>query len=458
MLKIKTTGKATLFFYDGANKEVDSSQTLELNKDYLIVHEFNASGTCTQYINGAIDGTISVGSKSWIGAQEGRYIGSGRQGNSEFWNGSVNMRIYNRVLTETERLQLWHEFNRKLGGGSDFGAYVQAPTAHFEADGSNTFVEVSGQLAVTRTAGTAASDSFGVTRAISAPNQSWSSVTGDSFVFWNNAGWKLEKNVAAVTATGINTANTVAAVLYYPTGVISASQQTFIENAFKARYPCAFRRSIPLWIQKDTSTKFLIQNGVDISGNGNNPTYVGSPVALRAGQMDTKSYDGSTQYGYVTDTSANFVAGLSTMTAACWYKGTASGSMMIFNHWEWGPWLIKKNGSNQLEVLVRTAGVNTTVTTSVAINDGKWHHLGLVYDGTNMKAYLDGYMVQSAAKTGTLTHSTAGSPAYVMFASNRQTGPTFTEKLNGITDGQLLSARAYSTEELRQLMYSTYRQ
>jgi hypothetical protein len=128
--------------------------------------------------------------------------------------------------------------------------------------------------------------------------------------------------------------------------------------------------------------------------------------------------------------------------------------MFIFGHWEYGPWLIKQNASNNLETLVRASGIVEN-STPYAINDGKWHHVALVYDGAEQKTYLDGFLAISAAQTGTLSY--LNTPGVLGIATNVQTGPTYTEKLTGLTDGQFLSTSAYTAEEIQRLRLSTYR-
>lgn len=39
-----------------------------------------------------------------------------------------------------------------------------------------------------------------------------------------------------------------------------------------------------------------------------------------------------------------------------------------------------------------------------SLNDGKWHHIGLTYDGTAIKSYVDGALVNTHSVTGTLNH------------------------------------------------------
>jgi hypothetical protein len=247
--------------------------------------------------------TVDIGTTYSENNSNPFYIGNFASLAGPYAGNVAAVRVYNRVLSDQDRLQLWHEFNRKLGGGSDFGAVIPAPTAHLEAVGEDTFYDVALATKATRTAGSAASDDFGITRAISTPNQSWTSVSGDSFVYWNNSGWKLEKNATGVSATGINTSNTVRAVLFFPAGVISTAQQTYLENCFKRNYPYAFRRSIPAWITDRASFAWYgtTSGSTLYAAKGSNGTLVNTPTKVRSQQWDgLKFVAASSQYANIS--------------------------------------------------------------------------------------------------------------------------------------------------------------
>jgi len=303
--------EAKVYYSGGYHLICQADQDVGKWHDYR--YEWSTSqGNAKLYVDDVLVSTSSDSVGSALDVSQALTLGTYNGGAVSWYNGLMqDVRFYNRVLTETERLSLWHEFNRKLGGGSDFGAVIPAPTAHLEAVGEDTFYDVALATKATRTAGTVANDDFGISRAIAGPNQSWTSVTGDSFVYWNNSGWKLEKNQAAVTATGINTANTVRAVIYYPAGTVTAAQQTYLENCFKSgRYPYAFRRSLPNGIRSKASLWIPgIVSGTtayDLSGNGNNGTTSGSPISLRAQQNNALSFNGSSQSVTVPNLSGIF--------------------------------------------------------------------------------------------------------------------------------------------------------
>ncbi|MCB9197421.1 MAG: T9SS type A sorting domain-containing protein [Flavobacteriales bacterium] len=63
------------------------------------------------------------------------------------------------------------------------------------------------------------------------------------------------------------------------------------------------------------------------------------------------------------------------------------------------------SSSNQIQFLVNT-GTATTLNVNSTIDDGTYHHLAGVYDGTYIKLYLDGLLTDSVAKTGNITTNT----------------------------------------------------
>ncbi len=315
------------FFSNGGHSGTDprsgSGLTIpDTTKPHMYEYRYDGT-TWSGYVDGgqafSVSRTFSLGTSSST-----IYVGRSDLGN--YFPGKLGaFRIFNRALTETERLAYWHEFNRQLAGGSDFGAYIPQPTAHLDAVGEDTFYDVALGTKATRTAGTVANDNVGLARAISGPNQSWTSVSGDSFVWWDNSGWKLEKNNAAVTATGINTANTVGAVFYWPTGAISTAQQTYIENMLKTgRKPYAFRSSYIPAIEGTPTVRYSspISGSTiyDSSGNGNNLTTSGSISTVRKGQDAV--YVGAG--GYANNSSITEIPTTNGITIVAWMDCTNS--------------------------------------------------------------------------------------------------------------------------------------
>ncbi len=141
-----TAASKTLFTY------VTTTGLVTFDGSYVV----STSGltNATIYVNGVQASTLTA--NAWnllIITHDEATATNFNLGSSSFLGNACMLRTFNAKLTEIERLQLWHEFNRKLGGGSDFGAYVPAPLNYWDL--KNTLADNSGSLN-----GTAVSTSF----------------------------------------------------------------------------------------------------------------------------------------------------------------------------------------------------------------------------------------------------------------------------------------------------------
>jgi len=96
-------------------------------------------------------------------------------------------------------------------------------------------------------------------------------------------------------------------------------------------------------------------------------------------------------------------------------------------------WKLSINTNDQLEFVARTdAGppYYTTITGGTTISDNSWHHVALVWDGTNFNLYLDGVSDASPVAASTFYYTAAynswgtiGSQRYTIYQiSNRFSG------------------------------------
>ena len=82
-------------------------------------------------------------------------------------------------------------------------------------------------------------------------------------------------------------------------------------------------------------------------------------------------------------------------------------------------WRLERNGSTDtLQFTVDGLTTNTVVQGSVSVNDGNWHHVAGVYDGSELLLYVDG--VEDNAVTATGTMDTNNSAVY--FGANAGVG------------------------------------
>ena len=87
-------------------------------------------------------------------------------------------------------------------------------------------------------------------------------------------------------------------------------------------------------------------------------------------------------------------------------------------------------GGNKLTGHVKTSGGYNLVTGSTVIGTGVWHHVALVYNGSNVITYLDGVQEATASAPGTLAGDAGFVAAYVASSNSGFAG--FDGKLDEI--------------------------
>jgi hypothetical protein len=191
-------------------------------------------------------------------------------------------------------------------------------------------------------------------------------------------------------------------------------------------------------------------NALDTSGNGNNGTanavsYVAGRIGVQAAQ-----FNGSSAYVQIPRSIQN------DFTVAMWVKTTDTAGAAGAQWWsgkglvdgevsggaaDWGTAIV--NGNFVLGV--GSTGGDTTINSSVAINDGAWHHVAATRNNTSgaMAVYVDG--VLSGSGTGPTGARTA--PPNLRVGSI-QTGSGF---LNGTIDDVRLYDRVLSAGDIAAL-------
>jgi hypothetical protein len=192
-------------------------------------------------------------------------------------------------------------------------------------------------------------------------------------------------------------------------------------------------------------------NALDVIG-GNNGSIVGS-IAYTSGEVGQAfSLNGSS--GYVSIPDSPVLDTLTdSITVECWIKGN-----LLTNNSVW-TWIVTKGNSSWRIMATQGAntvtfyasGVNTPGNDGISgtrnVNDGQWHHIAGVYDGTNMFLYVDGTLDTSRAATGLIY--VTGDSVQIGYNSAAPGGNIF----NGLIDEVSLYHRALSASEI-QAIYS----
>ena len=189
-------------------------------------------------------------------------------------------------------------------------------------------------------------------------------------------------------------------------------------------------------------------NANDIAGT-NNGTFV-DDVGFAPGEVGQAfSFDGN---GYVSIPDSPLLDSLTTsITIELWFKTDQVTS-------DWTGIVAKGNSAWQLQATPGANTVDFTVSVSAgdlsssrSINDGQWHHVAGVYDGTNMFLYVDGTLDISQPATGLIPQNSdplaigANVQAYVPGCGCNEPGYFF----NGLIDEVSIYNRALTAQEIQ---------
>lgn len=115
------------------------------------------------------------------------------------------------------------------------------------------------------------------------------------------------------------------------------------------------------------------------------------------------------------------------MSAEVFVKVLGNASQFIFAGWEKWCFIIKINASNYIETLIKTSSTVTNTSTK-NISDWLWHTVAVDYTGAKQITYVDWINVKENNQTGNTVYFNT-TPWYFQFWANRQTWPTYSEKL-----------------------------
>ena len=180
-------------------------------------------------------------------------------------------------------------------------------------------------------------------------------------------------------------------------------------------------------------------NVTDSSGNGNNGTNYGATFVTGTIGSQAASFNGSTQYVAVPRS-----IGSASFSIACWVKTSTAnyGSGQWYN----GKAIIDGRvptttndfGTSVLagKYAFGVGNPNTTISSTVSINNGVWHHVAATRDSTTgqMRVYVDGVLSNSAA-TGPTGAKTA--PSLLRIGGKLSGGSSY------FLNGQIDDARLY---------------
>lgn len=178
-------------------------------------------------------------------------------------------------------------------------------------------------------------------------------------------------------------------------------------------------------------------------------TLVGSPTWVTGKSGTGVSLNGTSQYINVTKTTALNITGNAVSIMAWINPTTVAGARRIL-----GLPLSESGGGEKYFILLNastvqfwigvtsTSGQDHSVSASFT-STGTWSHICGVYNGTDMRLYVNGSLVGSPTnKTGNMNSSTNGDVQIGRF------GPTFGQYFSGIVDEARIYSRAITSTEV----------
>jgi hypothetical protein len=189
----------------------------------------------------------------------------------------------------------------------------------------------------------------------------------------------------------------------------------------------------------------------DSSGNGNTGTLQNSPAWTTSGKdAGALTFNGSNQYVNIPSSASLQFSGA--FTASVWLKTTglnsSAQSMIIGNEaWPNTGWEMLDNGQYGAVIMFRV--LPSTASTNFPrslVNDGVWHNIVGVDDGTNIELYLDGILMN------TYPASTFTNNAAALNIGDENGGGGY---FPGTIDDARIFNRALSAQEIWQLYNGT---
>lgn len=167
------------------------------------------------------------------------------------------------------------------------------------------------------------------------------------------------------------------------------------------------------------STDVTDYTGTDDAAIAGSGATTGTSPAFGSGNIDL---NGTAYLNGITDP----FAGASRAAVRSWYKIPNELSKGVC-----GAWLGDSNmsvllftGSNDLLYFrVNTAGTTATATSTSVVQDGTWHFVGGIYDGSTVKTVVDGALEGSASRSGTISTPSSAPFEIGRYNNNNSTLP-----------------------------------
>jgi hypothetical protein len=179
----------------------------------------------------------------------------------------------------------------------------------------------------------------------------------------------------------------------------------------------------------------------DASKNNNNGTLIDGPTRTTGKMGGALSFNGTSQYVTISPPNPD-----SYVSVSAWFKrqGVPTGGYHIVFMQGTQIEISVPDSSGQIRTGVTTVTLGRQVFNSGSgLTDGNWHFLALTYDGSYLRAYIDGTKTLEQSVTGALQTGSATNIGYF---------PSY--YANGFIDDVRIYNRALSATEIKNLFNS----
>lgn len=196
----------------------------------------------------------------------------------------------------------------------------------------------------------------------------------------------------------------------------------------------------------------------DSSAGGNNGT--ASAASINAndsyGMVNSRGLFDGTASNKITITDATSLKPTGNFTAGFWMRTTTATGYIFQSQSEntnVAGWYIRMS-AHKLDFLIgkNTGTTNNTdykiITSTSSLDDGKWHHIACVYDGTNMAIWVDGVSETSANPGFSAAYAATN---YVRVGCDNETGTDVTFYTGDLDELFLLNGTALNSQQINQL-------
>lgn len=150
-----------------------------------------------------------------------------------------------------------------------------------------------------------------------------------------------------------------------------------------------------------------------VGGHGLNTINVNTATAYTAGEYSI-DLDGINDYAITTSPINNSSSTFNALSGFAWVKREViNANHQVFSQWQTignlRSWQLRLQSTNLMTVYLSSNGALVTQydTTSAAITDTNWHHVGFTYDGstTTVTTYVDGTSIANSLVSGSAPSS-----------------------------------------------------